>query len=114
MGLLLIYLVAIARRSSAAVRYSDASVRPSRRDGWALTTERARRNPKDVVDLPGLIDIIEAEMKDAPDRVQWGIRARPRSGVSTPSIALMPSASASVNAWRYSRITRLPRIAPLP
>lgn len=40
--------------------------------GWALTTERVVRNP-DGLDLPGLLDIIEAEMKDAPDRLQWAM-----------------------------------------
>ncbi|KAA5827068.1 DNA alkylation repair protein [Saccharopolyspora hirsuta] len=38
--------------------------------GWALTTERVAKKP-DGLDLPGLLDVIEAEMKDAPDRLQW-------------------------------------------
>src|SRR5690606_10981604 len=38
--------------------------------GWALTTERVVKNPADL-DLAGLLDRIEAEMKDAPDRLQW-------------------------------------------
>ncbi|MFC7381430.1 DNA alkylation repair protein [Sphaerisporangium rhizosphaerae] len=38
--------------------------------GWALTAERVRRKPEDL-DLGGLLDIIEAEMKDAPYRLQW-------------------------------------------
>src|SRR5687767_8639082 len=40
--------------------------------GWALTTERVAKNPEGL-DLPGLLDIIEAEMKDAPDRLQWAM-----------------------------------------
>jgi 3-methyladenine DNA glycosylase AlkD len=40
--------------------------------GWALTTERVARNPEGL-DLPGLLDVIEAEMKDAPDRLQWAM-----------------------------------------
>ncbi|MDX2647952.1 DNA alkylation repair protein [Streptomyces sp. PA03-1a] len=38
--------------------------------GWALTTERVAKKP-DGLDLPGLLDAIEADMKDAPDRLQW-------------------------------------------
>ena len=40
--------------------------------GWALTTERVAKKPE-VLDLEGLLDIIEAEMKDAPDRLQWAM-----------------------------------------
>jgi len=40
--------------------------------GWALTTERVAKKPEDL-DLPGLLDVIEAEMKDAPDRLQWAM-----------------------------------------
>ncbi|MFC9582397.1 DNA alkylation repair protein [Streptomyces yangpuensis] len=40
--------------------------------GWALTTERVAKRPEGL-DLPGLLDIIEAEMKDAPDRLQWAM-----------------------------------------
>ena len=40
--------------------------------GWALTTERVARNP-DGLDLAGLLDVIEAEMADAPDRLQWAM-----------------------------------------
>jgi 3-methyladenine DNA glycosylase AlkD len=40
--------------------------------GWALTAERVAKKPE-VVDLPGLLDTIEAEMKDAPDRLQWAM-----------------------------------------
>ncbi|MGI5414484.1 DNA alkylation repair protein [Actinomadura luteofluorescens] len=40
--------------------------------GWALTTERVMRKP-DGLDLDKLLDVIEAEMKDAPDRLQWAM-----------------------------------------
>jgi 3-methyladenine DNA glycosylase AlkD len=40
--------------------------------GWALTTERVAKNPEGL-DLPGLLDVIEAEMKEAPDRLQWAM-----------------------------------------
>ncbi len=40
--------------------------------GWALTTERVAKQPEGL-DLPGLLDVIEAEMKDAPERLQWAM-----------------------------------------
>ncbi|QYF90686.1 DNA alkylation repair protein [Arthrobacter sp. PAMC25284] len=40
--------------------------------GWALTTERVAKKPEGL-DLSGLLDTIEAEMKDAPDRLQWAM-----------------------------------------
>ncbi|MFF1373038.1 DNA alkylation repair protein [Streptomyces virginiae] len=40
--------------------------------GWALTTERVAKKP-DGLDLPGLLDAIEADMKDAPERLQWAM-----------------------------------------
>lgn len=40
--------------------------------GWALTTERVAKSP-DGLDLPGLLDTIEGQMKDAPDRLQWAM-----------------------------------------
>ncbi|NYE94061.1 3-methyladenine DNA glycosylase AlkD [Psychromicrobium silvestre] len=40
--------------------------------GWALTSERVVKNPEGL-DLSGLLDIIEAEMKQAPDRLQWAM-----------------------------------------
>lgn len=40
--------------------------------GWALTSERVAKNPEGL-DLAGLLDLIEAEMKDAPDRLQWAM-----------------------------------------
>ncbi|MEU8038893.1 DNA alkylation repair protein [Streptosporangium sp. NPDC049078] len=40
--------------------------------GWALTVERVAKKPE-VLDLVGLLDVIEAEMKGAPDRLQWAM-----------------------------------------
>ncbi|GII03444.1 DNA alkylation repair protein [Planobispora takensis] len=40
--------------------------------GWALTTERVAKKPEGL-DLSGLLDVIEARMKDAPDRLQWAM-----------------------------------------
>ena len=38
--------------------------------GWALTTERIVKRPEGL-DLPGLLDRIEGEMQQAPERLQW-------------------------------------------
>ncbi|WP_280394100.1 DNA alkylation repair protein [Nocardia brasiliensis] len=40
--------------------------------GWALTTDRVAKKP-DGLDLSGLLDVIEADMKDAPERLQWAM-----------------------------------------
>ncbi|MFJ9811701.1 DNA alkylation repair protein [Streptomyces sp. NPDC101158] len=40
--------------------------------GWALTSDRVAKRPEGL-GLPGLLDVIEAEMKDAPDRLQWAM-----------------------------------------
>ena len=40
--------------------------------GWALTTERVARAANGL-DLDALLDLIEAEMKGAPDRLQWAM-----------------------------------------
>ncbi|GAA4091013.1 3-methyladenine DNA glycosylase AlkD [Nonomuraea soli] len=40
--------------------------------GWALTTDRVTNRP-DGLDLAGLLDTIEAEMKGAPERLQWAM-----------------------------------------
>jgi 3-methyladenine DNA glycosylase AlkD len=40
--------------------------------GWALTSERVAKMPEGL-DLAGLLDVIGAEMKDAPDRLQWAM-----------------------------------------
>ncbi|MEU4179667.1 DNA alkylation repair protein [Streptomyces sp. NPDC026589] len=54
--------------------------------GWALTTERVGKKPDDV-DLPGLLDVIEARMKDAPDRLQWAMNhCLARIGIDHPGL----------------------------
>jgi 3-methyladenine DNA glycosylase AlkD len=40
--------------------------------GWALTSERVVKKP-DGLDLEGLLDIIEKDMKDADERLQWAM-----------------------------------------
>ncbi|MBG6182278.1 3-methyladenine DNA glycosylase AlkD [Arthrobacter sp. CAN_A214] len=40
--------------------------------GWALTSERVVKEPEGL-DLSGLLDIIEADMRNAPDRLQWAM-----------------------------------------
>jgi 3-methyladenine DNA glycosylase AlkD len=40
--------------------------------GWALTTERVAKKPE-TLDLTGLLDTVETEMKTAPDRLQWAM-----------------------------------------
>ena len=40
--------------------------------GWALTSERVVKKPEGL-DLPGLLDTIETEMRDVPDRLQWAM-----------------------------------------
>ena len=40
--------------------------------GWALTSERVRKQPEGL-DLAGLLDIIDAHMSGAPDRLQWAM-----------------------------------------
>jgi 3-methyladenine DNA glycosylase AlkD len=42
--------------------------------GWALTTERVVKRPEGL-DLAGLLDVIEAELKAAPDRLQWAMNS---------------------------------------
>jgi 3-methyladenine DNA glycosylase AlkD len=52
--------------------------------GWALTTERVAKKP-DGLDLDGLLDVIEARMKDAPDRLQWAMNhCLAQIGISHP------------------------------
>jgi len=40
--------------------------------GWELTSERIVKSPEGL-DIAGLLEIIEAQMKDAPDRLQWSM-----------------------------------------
>jgi 3-methyladenine DNA glycosylase AlkD len=40
--------------------------------GWALTSDRVAKQPEGL-DLPGLLNVVEADMKDAPERLQWSM-----------------------------------------
>lgn len=40
--------------------------------GWVLTTEWVAKKPEGL-DLERLLDVVEAEMKDAPDRLPWAM-----------------------------------------
>ncbi|TDL44676.1 DNA alkylation repair protein [Kocuria rosea] len=40
--------------------------------GWALTADRVVKKPEGL-DLAGLLDVIETQMKDAPERLQWAM-----------------------------------------
>ncbi|THE19181.1 DNA alkylation repair protein [Kocuria rosea] len=40
--------------------------------GWALTSDRVGKKPEGL-DLAGLLDVVEAHMGDAPDRLQWAM-----------------------------------------
>ncbi|MCO1338300.1 DNA alkylation repair protein [Kocuria polaris] len=40
--------------------------------GWALTAERVAKEPEGL-DLVGLLDTIETEMREPPDRLQWAM-----------------------------------------
>jgi 3-methyladenine DNA glycosylase AlkD len=52
--------------------------------GWALTTERVAKKPEGL-DLAGLLDVVDAEMKDAPDRLQWAMNhCLAQIGISHP------------------------------
>ena len=39
--------------------------------GWALTAGLVAKGNVDDLDLAALLDIIDAEMQDAPERLQW-------------------------------------------
>ncbi|WP_308293609.1 DNA alkylation repair protein [Streptomyces sp. RM72] len=52
--------------------------------GWALTTERVTKKPAGL-DLTALLDTVESEMKDAPDRLQWAMNhCLARIGIDHP------------------------------
>jgi 3-methyladenine DNA glycosylase AlkD len=54
--------------------------------GWALTTELVAKRP-DALDLAGLLDVIEAGMKDAPARLQWAMNhCLAQIGIEHPSL----------------------------
>lgn len=54
--------------------------------GWTLTADRVNRHSEGL-DLPGLLDVIEAEMADAPDRLQWAMNETLASiGIGIPGL----------------------------
>lgn len=54
--------------------------------GWALTADRIARRPEGL-DLAGLLDIIEANMADAPEPLQWEMNhCLARIGISHPGL----------------------------
>ncbi|MEV6441624.1 DNA alkylation repair protein [Amycolatopsis sp. NPDC051716] len=42
--------------------------------GWMLTAERVVKRPEGL-DLAGLLDVVEAELKTAPGRLQWAMNS---------------------------------------
>ncbi|GEK23424.1 DNA alkylation repair protein [Cellulomonas xylanilytica] len=40
--------------------------------GWALTSDRVAKAPGGL-DLDGLLDLVESQMKNAPERLQWAM-----------------------------------------
>ncbi|MFE5793137.1 DNA alkylation repair protein [Streptomyces sp. NPDC056503] len=54
--------------------------------GWELTAERVAKRP-DGLDLDGLLDTVEAGMRDAPDRLQWAMNhCLARIGIEHPAL----------------------------
>lgn len=54
--------------------------------GWALTSERVAKKPEGL-DLEALLDTIEAELKDAPERLQWAMNmALAYIGIHAPAL----------------------------
>ena len=54
--------------------------------GWALTSERVVKAPGGL-DLSGLLDLIEAQMKAAPDRLQWAMNnCLAQIGIENPGL----------------------------
>ncbi len=52
--------------------------------GWALTADRVVKAPEGL-DLAGLLDVIETEMTDAPERLQWAMNTcLARIGIEHP------------------------------
>lgn len=54
------------------LRWKDATSELVGRAGWSLTTDRVVKSPAGL-DLPALLDQIEAEMKTAPGPKQWSM-----------------------------------------
>jgi 3-methyladenine DNA glycosylase AlkD len=59
-------------REPLRVRWFDDTDPVVASAGWALTSDRVGK-ASDGLDLPGLLDLIEAQMKSAPSRLQWAM-----------------------------------------
>jgi 3-methyladenine DNA glycosylase AlkD len=82
------------------------------RAGWSLTTDRVVKNA-DGLDLGGLLDQIEVEMKDAPAPKQWPMNhCLAEIGIRHPPYARAPSALAKSS--RFSSTIRRRRVARRP
>ena len=54
--------------------------------GWALTSDRVVKNPEGI-DQEALLDHIEAQMQDAPDRLQWAMNTcLAQIGITNPEL----------------------------
>ncbi|GAA1488376.1 3-methyladenine DNA glycosylase AlkD [Brachybacterium sacelli] len=54
--------------------------------GWALTSDRVVKNPEGI-DQSALLDLIEARMKDAPERLQWAMNTcLAQIGITNPEL----------------------------
>lgn len=54
--------------------------------GWALTADRVAKDSEGL-DLAGLLDVIEADMADAPDRLQWAMNTcLAQIGIEVPGL----------------------------
>lgn len=66
----------IARKSPLAeqmrVAWIDDADADARAAGWSLTTDRVAKKPEGL-DLDALLERIEAELADAPEREQWAM-----------------------------------------
>ncbi|MDR6866774.1 3-methyladenine DNA glycosylase AlkD [Microbacterium resistens] len=66
----------VAKKSPRAeemrLRWFDDADPDARAAAWSLTTDRVIKSPEGL-DLDGLLDIVERELKDAPSRLQWAM-----------------------------------------
>lgn len=54
--------------------------------GWALTSDRVVKNPEGI-DQPALLDLIEAQMQAAPERLQWAMNdCLAQIGITNPEL----------------------------
>ncbi|MGD7003633.1 DNA alkylation repair protein [Corynebacterium halotolerans] len=54
--------------------------------GWTLTADKIVKQPEDR-DLPDLLDVIEAEMAGAPERLQWAMNScLAQIGIENPEL----------------------------